>query len=173
MASPSISPMESVTSSSTQSTASHNASSTIATHPNLARTGSYSHVFPSPQNLINAQNPIASTNTRGLSKDTKALARQLLQDNSIVSAMQDERTHLFASGLQWLLDTATEAERGYPTSTRQSTRVAPLTEDAVRKLDKHGGHSRIKELQDNGSVARSKVDRARINAWVSETDAVP
>ncbi|CAD0108549.1 unnamed protein product [Aureobasidium uvarum] len=173
MPSPSISPMESVTSSSTQSTTSRITSSTASAHPSLARTGSYSHVFPSHQNLINAQNPVPSPTTRGLSKDTKALARQLLQNNSMISAMQDERTHLFANGLQWLLDTATEAERGAPTSTRQSTRVSPLTEDAVRKLDKHGRHSRIKEIQDNGSVASSKVDRARINAWVSETDAAP
>ncbi|KAG9648781.1 hypothetical protein KCU64_g9673, partial [Aureobasidium melanogenum] len=165
--------MESVTSSSTQSTTSRIASSTSSTPPNLARSSSYSHVFPSHQNLIDPSNPIPDSNTRGLSKDTKALARRLLQNNPTVSACNDERTLLFSSGLQWLLDTATEAEKASPRPARQSTRVAPLTEDAVRNLDKHGRHCRVKEVRDTGSVASSKVDRARINAWVSETDAAP
>ncbi|CAD0088265.1 unnamed protein product [Aureobasidium mustum] len=174
MTTPSISPMESVTSSSTQSSTSRMASSTDSTHPNLVRSSSYSHVFPSHQNLINPTNSVPSTNTRGLSKDTKALARQLLQSNPVVPACKDERTLLFSSGLQWLLDTATEAEKESPRPARQSTRVAPLTEDAVRKLDKHGRHCRVQEVRDSASVASSsKVDRARINAWVSETDAAP
>ncbi|KAH0358023.1 hypothetical protein KCU83_g548, partial [Aureobasidium melanogenum] len=128
--------MESVTSS-TQSTTSRIASSTSSTPPNLARSSSYSHVFPSHQNLIDPSNPVPDSNTRGLSKDTKALARRLLQNNPTVSACNDERTLLFSSGLQWLLDTATEAEKASPRPARQSTRVAPLTEDAVRNLDKH------------------------------------
>lgn len=173
MTTPSISPMESATSSSTQSTTSRIASSTSSTHPDLARSSSYSHVFPSHQNLIDSSNLVSDPNTRGLSKDTKALARRLLQNNPSVPALQDERTLLFSSGLQWLLDTATEAEKGSPRPVRHSTRVAPLTEDAVRNLDKHGRHCRVKEVRDSASVASSKVDRARINAWVSETDAAP
>lgn len=173
MASPSVSPMESVTSSSTQSSASRTTSSTSSIHPHLARSSSYSHVFPSHQNLVNPSNPIPEPNTRGLSKDTKALARRLLQENPAVPACKDERTLLFSSGLQWLLETATEAEKASPRQVRQSTRVAPLTEDAVRNLDKHRRHCRVKEVRDSDSVASSKVDRARINAWVSETDAAP
>lgn len=99
MTTPSVSPMDSVTSSSTQSTASRVASSTSSTHPNLARSSSYSHVFPSHQNLINPSNPIPNPNTPGLSKDTKALARRLLQNNPTVPSLQDERTVLFSSGL--------------------------------------------------------------------------
>ncbi|KAK6000469.1 hypothetical protein QM012_003715 [Aureobasidium pullulans] len=173
MTTPSISPMESVTSSSAQSTNSRNTSSTSSTHPNLIRSSSYSHVFPSHQNLIDSTNPIPDTNTRGLSKDTKALARQLLPSNAALCALKDERTSLFSNGLQWLLDTAAEAERGSPRPVRQSTRVSPLTEDAIRNLDKHGRHCRDKEVRDSASVAASKLDRARINAWVSETDAAP
>ncbi|KAH0364843.1 hypothetical protein KCU65_g6559, partial [Aureobasidium melanogenum] len=173
MTTPSISPMESVTSSSTQSSTSRNASSSSSTHPNLARSSSYSHVFPSHHNLVNSSNSIPDANTRGLSEDTKALARRLLQNNPTISACQDERTLLFSSGLQWLLDTATEAEKASPRSVRQSTRVSPLTEDAIRSLDKHGRHCRVKEIRDTRSMASSEVDRARINAWVSETDAAP
>ncbi|KEQ62399.1 uncharacterized protein M437DRAFT_49186 [Aureobasidium melanogenum CBS 110374] len=167
MTAPSISPMESVTSSSTQSSTSRNASSSSSIHPNLARSSSYSHVFPSHQNLINPSDPIR------LSEDTKALARRLLQSNPTHPALKDERTLLFSSGLQWLLDTATEAEKASPRSVRQSTRVSPLTEEAVRKLDKHGRHCRVKEVRDTRSMNSSEVDRARINAWVSETDAAP
>jgi hypothetical protein len=173
MASPSISPMESVTSSSTQSSASRNTSSASSTHPHLARSSSYSHVFPSHQNLIKPQNPIPGTTTRGLSQDTKALARQILQNNRTTPTTQDDPISLFSNGLQWLLDMATETEKASIKPTRQSTRVSPLTEDAVRGLDKHGRHSRIKEVRDSESVASSSVDRARINAWVSETDAAP
>jgi hypothetical protein len=170
MASPSISPMESVTSSSNQSSASRTTSST---HPHLARSSSYSHVFPSHQNLIEPQNPIPGTTTRGLSQDTKALARQILQNNRAAATTHDDPVSLFSNGLQWLLDMAAETEKASIKSTRQSTRVSPLTEDAVRGLDKHGRHCRIKEIRDSGSVASSSVDRARINAWVSETDAAP
>lgn len=173
MTTPSISPMESVTSSSTQSSTSRNASSSSSTHPSLARSSSYSHVFPSHQNLINPSDPIRDPDTRGLSEDTKALARRLLQSNPTHPALKDERTLLFSSGLQWLLDTATEAEKASPRSVRQSTRVSPLTEEAVRKLDKHGRHCRVKEVRDTRSMNSSEVDRARIHAWVSETDAAP
>jgi len=173
MTTPSISPMESVTSSSTS--ASRNTSSTSSTHPHLARSSSYSHVFPSHQNLIKPQNPVAGTNTRGLSNDTKALARQLLQSNAKVAAVQDERTLLFSSGLQWLLNVATEAEKKSPTPrpSRPSTRVSPLTEDAVRGLDRHSRYSRITEIVDGQSESTSSDNRARINAWVSETDGAP
>jgi hypothetical protein len=173
MASPSISPMESVTSSSHQSSTSRNTSSASSTHPHLARSSSYSHVFPSHQNLITPQNPIPGTNQRGLSKNTKDLARQLLQQNRTTLSKHEEQPQLFSSGLQWLLDVAIETERATPKPIRQSSRVSPLTEDAVRGLDKHGRHSRITELHGTESVASSNVDRARINAWVSETDAAP
>lgn len=172
MTSPSISPMESVNSSSTS--ASRTTSSTSSTHPHLARSSSYSHVFPSHQNLIKPQDPIPGTATRGLSKDTKALARELLQKNTTIPAGQYERTLLFSSGLQWLLEAATEAEKKSPTPkpSRPSTRVSPLTEDAIRGLDRHGRYSRITEVID-GESGSSCDNRARINAWVSETDAAP
>jgi hypothetical protein len=173
MASPSISPMESVTSSSHQSSTSRNTSSTSSTHPHLARSSSYSHVFPSHQNLVKPQNPIPGPTPRGLSKDTKDLARQLLQQNRTTLSKHEEHPQLFSSGLQWLLDMAIETERATTKPVRQSSRVSPLTEDAVRGLDRHGRHSRIKEIHGTESVASSSVDRARINAWVSETDAAP
>lgn len=47
---------------------------------------------------------------------------------------------------------------------------APLTEDAVRALD---SNPRIKELGDLDSVSAASVDRARIDAWVTEMDAAP
>ncbi|KAI5202338.1 hypothetical protein E4T39_04726 [Aureobasidium subglaciale] len=164
MPAPSISPMESTTSSSTKSITSRITSSTSSTQPPFARSSSYSH------NLVNPV-PGAPT-TRGLSEDTKALARKLLQSQPLCPAMHDERTKLFSNGLQWLLDAATETERDASSPARHSTRVAPLTEDAVRKLDKHGRHSRIKAVGENESVASSTVDRARIDAWVSGTDSV-
>ncbi|KER00111.1 hypothetical protein AUEXF2481DRAFT_117596 [Aureobasidium subglaciale EXF-2481] len=169
MPSPSISPIDSTTSSSTQSTTSRITSST-SSKPPFARSSSYSHVFPSTQNLVN---PVpGAPNPRGLSEDTKALARKLLQNQPQCPAIQGERTKLFSNGLQWLLDAATETEKNAGRPARHSTRVAPLTEDAVRKLDKHGRHSRIQEIRENESVASSTVDRARIDAWVSETDSV-
>ena len=173
MTSPSISPMESVNSSSTS--ASRTTSSTSSTHSHLARSNSDSHVFPSHRNIIKPQNPVAGTNPRGLSADTKALYRQLLQNTAPVHAGQDERTVLFSSGLQWLLDVATEAESKAPRPSkpsRPSTRISPLTEDAVRGLDRHGRHSRVTELRD-GESDSSSDNRARVNAWVSETDAAP
>lgn len=174
MASPSVSPMESVTSSSTQSSASRTTSSTSSIHPHLGRSSSYSHVFPSHQNLIKPQNPIPGTNTRGLSKETKALGRQLLQNNATIPAMQDDHSVLFSNGLQWLLDMATETEKKAAAKPRRpSTRVSPLTEDAVRGLDKHGRHSRIHEVRGTESVNNSSDNRARVNAWVSETGAAP
>jgi len=82
---------------------------------------------------------------------------------------------LFSSGLQWLLDVATEAEKKSPTlrPNRPSTRVSPLTEDAVRGLDRHSRYSRITEIVDGQSESTSSDNRARINAWVSETDGAP
>ncbi|KAI5240864.1 hypothetical protein E4T42_08240 [Aureobasidium subglaciale] len=137
MPSPSISPMDSTTSSSTQSTTSCITSST-SSKPPFARSSSYSHVFPSTQNLVN---PVpGAPNPRGLSEDTKALARKLLQNQPQCPAIQGERTKLFSNGLQWLLDAATETEKN--------------------------------EIRENESVASSTVDRARIDAWVSETDSV-
>jgi hypothetical protein len=67
----------------------------------------------------------------------------------------------------------TETEKASVKPARHSSRVSPLTEDAVRGLDKHGRHSRIKEIHGTDSVASSSDNRARINAWVSETGAAP
>lgn len=170
MTAPSIAPMESVNSSSTS--ASRTTSSTSSTHPHLSKSSSYSHVFPSHQNLVKPQSPIPGTATQGLSPDTKALARQLLHNKAPVHSVHDERTLLFSSGLQWLLDVATETEKKSPRPSRPSTRVSLLTEDAVRGLDRHGRHSRITEVCDGESDSLSD-NRARINAWVSETDAAP
>jgi hypothetical protein len=137
------------------------------------RSSSYSHVFPSHQNLIKPQNPIPGPTTRGLSKDTKAIARQLLQNERTSLAIHEEHPQLFSSGLQWLLDMTIETEKATSKPIRKQSGVSPLTEDAVRGLDKHGRHSRIKEVHGTESVASSSDHRARINAWVSETDAAP
>ncbi|THZ66050.1 hypothetical protein D6C85_08201 [Aureobasidium pullulans] len=159
MAAPSISPMESTTSSS--STNSHK-TSTSSLNPHLE--GGYDYVFP-------AHKKTTTSNTQGLSENTKSLYKQLLHQKPLMPALSDDHTVLFSNGLQWLLDTATETERAAADRKRREKRMgAPLTEDAVRALD---SNPRIKDLGDLDSVSAASVDRARIDAWVTEMDAAP
>jgi hypothetical protein len=194
--------MSPINSSSTTTVSGHSTSSqmtssssksTSSTRPDLARQSSYTHTFPSTSSSSLTTTSTTTSSSypdqkqhQGLSKSTTLLAKQLFHPDKSRPSCYDNPS-LFCNGLQWLLESTSEPHILAKTTGSSSRRsVMPLTEDAVRRLDRHARHdNRIREMRQSGAGAgagagsrtveslagSSVVDRSSIDAWVSQTTA--
>lgn len=109
-----------------------------------------------------------SSEHRGLSKETLALAKQALHVECGAGA--SDRTMQFFSGLQWLLDSTVQVEPAHPTCGR--ARQVSLTEDAMNAFNHMQcgfKANRIEEVDGNlsGAEGLETQGTVRTRNWVA------